>query len=319
MKHHEVYHNSRRHTLPDDLRPLYKKAVKLERWTIAYIISVVIIMYITMSSSQAMKAAWLEDVLSMVPAICFLVAGSYHDKDPNDRFPFGYHRAYSIAYQLGAFALLAIGVYIFYDSVSSLLKGERPTIGGIKVMGFYTWKGWLMIAALLWSALPAMLLGYKKINPAKKLHNKILFTDASTQKADWQTAAAAILGIIGIGFGWWWADSVAACFISLSVIYDGWKRTYGAVQDLIDEVPTLLETGGVHPLVKQVHETVTAHDSVKDARVRMREAGEIFFTEVFVILHNEDDLHTDIQSIKSGIRSLDWKMNDIVIVPVTQF
>src|SRR5690606_33426712 len=131
---------------------------------------------------------------SMVPAICFLAAGRYKDKRPSYRFPFGYHRSYSIAYQLGAFALLSIGVYIFYDSVSTLVKGERPTIGSMQILGQQVWMGWVMIAALLWSAVPAMILGYRKIDIAKRLHNKILHTDANTQKADWQTAVAAILG-----------------------------------------------------------------------------------------------------------------------------
>src|SRR5690606_24115229 len=118
MRYSEIYHRTRQHELPPELVPDYKKASRLEWWTIIYLISVVFIMYLTMSSSQAMKAAWLEDVLSMVPAICFLAAGRYKDKRPSYRFPFGYHRSYSIAYQLGAFALLSIGVYIFYDSVS---------------------------------------------------------------------------------------------------------------------------------------------------------------------------------------------------------
>lgn len=318
-KQNKIFQPTRKHELPKSLIPDYKKAKKLEWWTIVYLLSVIVIMYVTMKSSQAMKAAWLEDILSMIPSICFLVAGKYHDKEPDRHYPFGYHRVYSIAYQLGAFALLSIGVFIFYDSLSSLISGERPTIGSIVLFGYQVWIGWMMLLALLWSAIPAMILGYKKIGISKRLHNKILFTDANTQKADWETAVAAILGIVGIGFGFWWADSVAACFISISVIMDGWKRIKGAVADLIDKVPTTLEKGEVHPLVEKVHHAVLQNDNVKDARIRMREAGEIFFTEIFIIPKNNEKLTQDINTIIKSVKELDWKILDITIMPVTEF
>jgi hypothetical protein len=60
--------------LPEDLKPVMKKAKKYERITVVYLISVVIVIYLTLSSSQAMKAAWLEDMISIVPSIAFLIA-----------------------------------------------------------------------------------------------------------------------------------------------------------------------------------------------------------------------------------------------------
>lgn len=197
----------------------FDKAVKLEWITVAYMISVTFVMAATMQSSQAMKAAWLEDVLSILPAISFLIAKRFYNRPANPQFPFGYHRVYTIAFQTGALALFGIGLFVLYDSATALVKAERPTIGTVTIMGKQVWHGWLMILALLYSAVPAMILGHKKLPLAKKLHNKLLFTDAHTQKADWLTALAAIVGIIGVGFGIWWADAVAACFISVNIVW----------------------------------------------------------------------------------------------------
>lgn len=268
--------------LPPKQKKHFKRASKLEWITIAYMISVIIIMYLTAQSSQAMKAAWLEDILSILPSISFLVASKFYTRKPNAQFPFGYHRVFSIAFQLGAFALLSLGLYLLYDSVTALLKADRPSIGSIKIMGGHFWMGGVMIAALLWSAIPAVILGQKKLPLADELHNKILFTDAQTQKADWETAAAAIVGILGVGLGLWWADAAAACFISFSIIADGVKRFRGAIFDLIDQVPTTLENNKKHPLVDQVHDYFEGQDWVKEVRIRMREAGEIFFPAAFV-------------------------------------
>ena len=40
-------------------------------------------------------------------------------------------------------------------------------------------------------------------------------------RADWLTALAAVVGVIGIGAGLWWADAVAAIVISLEITRDG--------------------------------------------------------------------------------------------------
>lgn len=37
------------------------------------------------------------------------------------------------------------------------------------------------------------------------MHDKVLHADAKMNKADWMTAAAALVGVLGIGLGWWWA------------------------------------------------------------------------------------------------------------------
>jgi divalent metal cation (Fe/Co/Zn/Cd) transporter len=43
-------------------------------------------------------------------------------------------------------------------------------------------------------------------------------------RADWMTASAAMVGVIGIGFGIWWLDSAAAILIALDVVRDGDRR-----------------------------------------------------------------------------------------------
>jgi cation diffusion facilitator family transporter len=305
--------------LPVAMQVVFRKATRLEWITVYYIISVVIVMFLAMQSSQAMKAAWLEDVLSIFPSLSFLVAGRFFNREPNARFPFGYHRTFSIAFQIGAFTLLTLGLYVFYDSITTLLKAERASIGSIFIAGKQVWHGWVMIAALIWSCIPSVILGMKKLPLCKKLHNKILFTDAQTQKADWQTAVAAIAGIIGVGFGLWWADAAAACFISVSIVMEGWTRLKGAVQDLIDQVPTDIENKKTHPLVNKLHKLFKDQPWVKDVRLRMREAGEVFFTEAFVIPNTTTNLLENIAESTRLAQDLDWKIYDVVVTPVKEF
>jgi hypothetical protein len=60
--------------LPPDLGDVQRKAVRLEWITIAYMLSAVVPLALTLGQSQAMKAAWIEDLLSLLPPAAFLIA-----------------------------------------------------------------------------------------------------------------------------------------------------------------------------------------------------------------------------------------------------
>ena len=301
---------------PEELVPAFEKAKKLEWITIAYLISTMVVIMLTMGNSQAMKTAWFEDLISFTPSISFLIASKIFTKPTNTEFPYGYHRVVSIAYLCSALALFFVGSFLLIDSVSKLIKMEHPTIGTVVVFGRPVWLGYLMILALLWSTFPAIILGKKKLPLAKKLHEKNLYTDAQMNKADWMTAAAAIFGIIGIGLGWWWADSVAAAVISLDIIHDGYTNLKQAVLDLMNQAPKTVTDHKPDPLIDRVKEVLEKHASVKEHIIRLREEGHVYFGEGFIVPVSEADLTKEIELITRKITQLDWRIQEFIITPV---
>lgn len=302
--------------LPADLQEQMNKAKKLEWVTLVYLISVVIVMYLTLGNSQAMKAAWLEDILSILPSVAFLIAVKFYDREPTDTFPYGYHRVFSIAFLSGSLALFLMGCFLVIDSSITLITAKHPTIGSMQIWGYQVWMGWLMILALLYSALPAMVLGFKKLPLAKDLHNKILYTDADAQKADYLTAFAAIAGIICVGFGFWWADAVAALFISVSVLYDGITQLKTAVLDLMDRHPVHTATREKDELVSEIQSYVRSWRWVKGAKVRLREHGQVYFGEIYIIPDSTADLVHNVEQGREMLQNYHWKIHDIAICTV---
>jgi cation diffusion facilitator family transporter len=273
-------------------------------------------MYLVVGSSQAMKSAWLEDALGMFPSISFLIASKIYHRSPTEKFPYGYHRAFGMAYFAGAIFLFFMGAFLAIDSAITLLQGEHPTIGSTMILGKQVWLGWIMILVLLYSAVPAMLLGRKKLPIAKDLHNKILYTDANTQKADYMTAFAAIIGIIGVGYGLWWADAVAALFISASVLRDGAKNLRNSVKDLADRRPIHVHNQEKDELIDQVEQLVRSWDWVEDAYVRFREHGQVCFGEIYIVVRSTHDLPGQIEKGVKIIKAYHWRLHDVVIMPV---
>lgn len=301
---------------PAAKRSAHSRAVKLEWWTILFFATAVTLLYLTLGSSQAMKAAWVEDMLAFVPPAVFLVADRVRHRAPDKEYPYGYHRVVAIAYMAASIALLVLGLAILYDSASKLVTAEHPTIGLVQPFGDPIWLGWLMIVVLAYTMFPAVILGRMKVPLARELQDKVLFADAEMNKADWMTAGAAIVGILGVRFGLWWADAVAAMFISLSIVQDGWQNLRASAGALMDKRPHLVDDSAVDPLPKRVETEIKQLGWVKDARARLREEGHVFFGDVLVVPSDERNLVARIEEAKERMMKLDWRMYDVVISPV---
>ncbi|HEU4492217.1 MAG TPA: cation diffusion facilitator family transporter [Jiangellales bacterium] len=301
--------------LPPELEAVHRKAVRLEWFSIVYLATAIAVLAAVLGSSQAMKAAWIEDILSLLPPLAFLVAARWRDRPPNDRFPYGYHRSVGVAYLTASAALLAMGGFILYDSAMVLVRFEHPSIGLIELFGQQVWLGWLMIGALLYSGLPPVLLGRAKQRLAAQLHDKVLYADAEMNKADWATAGAAILGVIGIGAGLWWADAVAAIVISLDIVHDGYGNVRTAVHDLMDRRPTTYDHAEPLPLVDEVEAHLGALPWVARAEVRLREEGHVLVGEAYVVpVGSPGDVPQLVERTTHAIEDLDWRLHDVAVV-----
>jgi divalent metal cation (Fe/Co/Zn/Cd) transporter len=265
-----------------------------------------------------MRTAWIEDMLSLLPPIAFLIATRIRTRAPNARFPWGYHRAISVAYVWASAALLVMGVLLFAESTLKLITAEHPPIGTIQLFGATFWLGWLMLPALAWSAIPAVLLGRAKLPLADALHDKVLYADAKMNKADWMTATAAAVGVIGIGLGLWWADAAAAMFISTGIAHDGWTNLRSALDDLMDQRACVYDGSRPHPITAEVQAALADTPWVREGAARVREEGHVFHAEAFVVPAREAPAVAQLDALRERLLELDWKLHDVSVVPVSE-
>ena len=298
---------------------LMKKARFVVWLTIGYLILDIIILYFTMQSSQAMKAAWIEDLLYLIPSISFLIASKIATKPASKNFRFGYDRAYTIGFLLSSFALFTIGVYLLIESLLKLVNHEVVTIGTTSIFGETIWFGWLMILAIGYGIVPVFLIGKEKLKISKKVNIQILYVDAKGQKADWLTSVATIFGIVGIGFGLWWADAVAAIVIALDILSDGVKSLKAATSEAMDRTPLNAFLQKEEPLVKKIEELVQNEDWVKDSLVRFRRSGNKVTGEILVMSQTEENLQENIHELKEKITNFNWQITEVVVSPVKEF
>ncbi|MEZ4449734.1 MAG: cation transporter [Nannocystaceae bacterium] len=264
--------------IPAAIRADFARARRLEWWTLGWMSTVIVTMALTMGASQAMRSALIEDFLSLVPAVTWLIAARFEARPPTRKYPFGFVRVQSLAFLVSAVTLALVGALVLVESASTLIQAEHPTVAPVTIFGHDVWLGWLMIAALAYSIIPPVILGRKKQPVARRLCDKVLHTDALMQKADWQTGLAGILGIVGIAFGLWWADSAAALFIALSILRDGVANIRTAAAELLDGAPRELAGSKIADDAGRLADRLV--ERWPGARVRLRESGRYIFAVV---------------------------------------
>jgi cation diffusion facilitator family transporter len=301
------------HEFPPDLEPIKRRALRVEWISLVYFISAVTVLALVMGQSRAMRTAWVDDLLGLLTPIAVLVASYFRRREPDRDHPYGFHRAITIAFLVGAVALLALGCLLVFHGIEALVRGDRPTITDVELFGRQIWLGWLMLGALAYSALPTVVFGVVKRKLAEKLHDKALYCDARMNFADWKTGVAAGLGVIGIALGWWWADSVAAIVIAVDIAQDGLGNLRTAVADLIDRRPRNVDNDDFLRLPGDLERAVCDLPWVADAAVRMRECGHVLFGEVFVVPVDEAAPLRRIREVHRLARRLDWRVHDLTV------
>ena len=296
--------------LPPDIRKTLQRAVRLEWWNIFWTVTIVVAMGLVMGGSQTMKTAWVEDTLGFVPPAVFLIAAAYEKRGATLRFPFGYDRVNSLAFLIAAVALAAVGVLLLWDSAMTLVRAEHATVGSIVLFGQEIWLGWLMLAAQFYSMIPPFIIGRMELPLAERLNDKVLYTDANMNKANWMTGAAGIAGVLGLGLGYWWADSVAAALISVSIIHDGFTALRSATAELIDGSPRALDSGKLSDEAEQLKRELC--DRFLGAEVRLRETGRYISAEVRGV-EPADRLKSS--ELWRGAPERSWRLAQISFVP----
>ncbi|WP_314646318.1 cation transporter [uncultured Microbacterium sp.] len=312
-----VTHEFGRTDLPDEQARALRRAVKWEWFTIAYTSITIAVIALVVGNSQAMRTAWIEDMLSLIPQIAFLVALIFVRRRPTRTHPYGLHRAMGIGHLVAGVALAAVGLNLARESIVGLVTGEHPTIGTVQLFGQTVWLGWLMIAVMAVVIVgPIFFYGPAKAKLAPVLHNKLLYADADMAKADWQTTVASIVGVLGVGLGVWWLDGAAALFISLGIIWDGFTNTKTAVIDLMDQRARTHDSRSPDPLAREIVSYLRSRPWVADAAVRVRDQGQVFHVEAFVVPHRSKVALARLSEASEGIADLDWKVQDVVVSPV---
>jgi len=127
-----------------------------------------------------------------------------------------------------------------------------------------------------------------------------------------------MVGVVGIGFGLWWADAAAAAIISLDITKDGVSNLRRAVVDLMDQAPTTVDGDDADPLRDKLAAMLRDLDWVEDVDLRLREEGQVYFGEALVVPSDETNITEKVEDALRRASDLDWRIQDLALTPVRE-
>jgi divalent metal cation (Fe/Co/Zn/Cd) transporter len=303
--------------LPPEKHDSLKRARVLAIVGMIYLASSIAALLIVMGRSQALKTEFVGDAMSLIAPTLFLIGDRLSGRAPTPRYPYGFARAVSAAYLGAALALTTVGVILLLESASKLIGAERPSIGGIGVFGHEIWLGWLALPTLVWSALPSFFLGRAKAKLGDELQDKVLVAEARTFAANWQSATAAMIGILGVAAGLWWCDAVAATIIAIEIARSGLTDVHAALADLMNRRPQAADGDDEEPLPARVTTLLLRQEWVADVVVRIREEGRSFTGEAFVVPVHDVPHLDQLERASRDACNLDWRLREMLLAPVS--
>jgi cation diffusion facilitator family transporter len=118
---------------------------------------------------------------------------------------------------------------------------------------------------------------FYKFMIGRRIRSATLIADAKHSWLDALSSAGAMLGLIGVAFGWHWADAVAGIIVTGFICHIGWHVTADIAHRLLD---------GVDPdIITTAETTATTVPGVNHAHARARWTGRTLRIEVEAFLN----------------------------------
>lgn len=207
------------------------------------------------------------------------VSGKPADKEHH----YGHGKIESVS-ALGETALLfLLSGIVIWEAVKRLLEHEPHIVVATN------WAFLVMAASVVIDFYRARALS----RVAKATQSQALEADALHFSSDLWASLAVIAGLIGVSFGVWWADSVAALAVALLVCIAGWRLARRTIETLTDTAPA-----GAVANITDIVEKVPGVVAVEG--VRARGVGDKTFIDLTVAVSRTLPLDR-VREIKSAV------------------
>ncbi len=239
--------------------------------------------------SVALIADAAHSVADLVASFVVLVWGSSSYDNPDDNHPHGHERIEPLTALFVGAVIVLLGLYLFYESLLGLLFGTDV------VFSYY------LLGALAFAMID-MYLVYRYTEWANEgLDSTALSALATDCLNDLYTTIAAMIGVLGVQFGYPILDPVAGALVSLLVIHQGIEIGRENLDYLVGAAPTvgkrteIREAIKSHGAVEGLHDLTVFYDgTVLEVEVHVEVDGAMTIREAHDL---ETELITHLKSI----------------------
>jgi cation diffusion facilitator family transporter len=158
-----------------------------------------------MANSEALKADGLNNVTDIVASVAILIGLKLSQRPADDDHPYGHWKAESVASMSASFIMMAVGLKVVFDAISSVFNGVERSPDMIAA-----WTG-LFCAAVMY-----FVYRYNK-RLAMEINSQSVSAAAKDNLSDAWVSVGAFIGIVGAQFGLPLLDPIAAFIVGFLI------------------------------------------------------------------------------------------------------
>lgn len=235
-----------------------------------------------LTGSLGMLSEAIHSLVDMLATIVTWFAISWGDRPADDDHHFGHAKIENVAALFESGLLVGTAVFIAYEAIKRLIDGNA----NVEVT-------WWATAILVTSMLIDFNRSRALRKTAKATSSAALAADAQHFESDMWSSFAALIGLVGVWYGWQWTDAVAGLLVSIFIATIGWKLGRNTIATLLDKAPEGA-TGDIRKLAENMAGVLRVE------QLRVRPAGNTLFVSLTADVPRMMAI-TDIMALKDNL------------------
>lgn len=224
-----------------------------------------------MSDSSALKADGLNNTTDIIASIAVLIGLKLSQRPPDNDHGYGHWKSETIASMVASFIMVAVGVQVLIDAVTSMFQGgkESPDI-----MAAYTGVFSAVVMYFVYR--------YNK-KLAIKTNSKAVMAAAKDNISDAWVSIGTAIGIFCSQLNMPWLDTLTAIIVGLLICNTAWEIFKEASHELSD--------GFDENKIQLYQDVVTKVDGVKGIKeIKGRNYGNNEVIDVVILVKSTLDI-----------------------------
>jgi len=241
-----------------------------------------------LTGSLGILSEALHSGLDLIAAVITFFSVRVSDKPADREHNFGHGKIENFSAFIETILLVITCVWIIYEAVGRLVSGKTH----IEVT---IWSYIVVISSILIDITRSRALS----KVARKYNSQALEADALHFSTDIWSSVVVLVGLICANFGLFFADSIAALFVAIIVLYVSYRLGKRAVEVLLDKAPPDI-TSKVERILGTYNEVMQFHS------LKIRTSGADTFIKFNIHLSpasNLKDAHALCDRIENELRA----------------
>lgn len=239
---------------------------------IAYIcLSVLKLIIGYISDSAALRADGLNNTTDIVASVAVLIGLRLSQRPPDKDHGYGHWKSETIASMIASFIMLAVGLQVLYEAISSIFQGGKATPD--------------IIAAYvgIFSAVVMYFVYRYNKKLAKRINSKAVMAAAKDNISDAWVSIGTAVGILGSQLNMPWLDTLTAIIVGLLICKTAWDIFKLASHELSD--------GFDVDKIKLYQSVITTVNGIKGIKeIKGRNYGNNEVIDVVILVNSKLDV-----------------------------